>query len=410
MKKEAKSTNGVYQRHSGWGFRFAYRDGDGKRHWVRRQGFATKADARKALAQAMSESVRTSSPTITVEAYLREWIRTYERSQSRKITTVKAKRGHVVSYLIPRIGSTRLTKLTPSMIANLYGDLLENGRVGKHGTGGLSPKTVRDIGGTLHKALKDAVRDGFLPRNPADDVELPRWNRPPMKAYDEAQALAFMQHATKDGDPLAALWFLLFGTGVRRGEIMGLRWSDVDLVAGTISISQTRVESGRVHVSTPKTPAARRVITLAPDAVTALAILKNAQEEAALRLGGWTSDLVATDLDGRAILPRTFTRRFQTLAKAAGLPVIRLHDARHTHATVLLDNGAPVHIVSRRLGHSSISTTVDVYVARMPAADRQAATAWQEIMSRAEKGHRKGHQPDETTPITPDYADETLTK
>ena len=383
MTETAK--NGVVKRGDGWGFRFSYRDADGKRHHVRRQGFATKDEAKRALARALSESSRSSAPTITVEAYLREWIRAYERSQSRKITTVKAKRGHVVSYLIPRIGSHRLAKLSPRIIADLYADLLENGRTGHQGTGGLSPKTVRDIAGTLHKAMKDAVRDGYLPRNPADDVAVPRWNRPEMKAYDEAQVSEFLRVATKDDDPLAALWFLVFGTGIRRGEMMGLRWQDVDLVAGTISISRTRVESGTVHVSTPKTPAARRVLAITPDIVTRLAILKNAHESAAETLGGWASDLVATDLDGREILPRTFTRRFQQIARDAGLPVIRLHDARHTHATILFDHGVPPHIVSRRLGHTSVATTVDVYVARIPSADRLAADAWSEILRKADE-------------------------
>lgn len=401
----------IERRGDGWGYRFAYRDANGSRHHVRRQGFTTKADAQKALTSALADidaGRGTATPRITVGDYLREWLDLYERGQSKKITTTKTIRGHVTSYLIPRIGNVTLAKLTPQMVARLYADLLTDGKTGHNSTGGLAPKSVRNIAGTLHKALADGVRRGYLPRNPADNVDLPRWERPEMQPYDELEVATFMEYASKDGDPLAALWRVLFATGVRRGELLGLRWSDVDLVTGSITISQNRVEVGKVYTQTPKTRAARRTITLDPDTVTALAILKNAQEASAEVLGGWVSDLVATDLDGTPIYPRTLTRRFQATARAAGLRVIRLHDARHTHATIMFDNGVPVHVVSRRLGHTSVATTADIYVARMPAADRAAADVWTSVLRSAEtsiEGRRKDadllHNSDDRTTETP---------
>lgn len=390
-------SHNVERRGNGWGFRFSYRDGGGRRVHVRRQGFQTKAEARAALMRAMSDARLgrgVSGANMTVAEYLGEWIIDYERSQSRKLTTVKSKRSHVESYLVPRLGGIRLGRLSSAHLQRLYGDLLVDGRTGHNGTGGLSPKTVRDIAGTIHKALKDAVRRGYIPRNPADDVDLPRWERPEMETYDEAQVATFLREAARDGDPLAALWHVMFATGIRRGEMMGLRWQDVDLVAGTISIVQTRVESGTVHRSTPKTPAARRRITLDTGTVVALANLKNAQEDAADRLGGWSSDLVATDLDGTPILPRTLTRRFQAIARTAGLPVVRLHATRHTHATIMFDNGVPVHLVSRRLGHTSVATTADVYVARMPSADRAAADTWATVLQHATGADAEGRRKD----------------
>lgn len=413
MTRDYDKTGGqdrnLERRGNGWAFRFAYRDDRGKRHYVRRQGFPTKAAAREALNRAMLDARRTgagSGTRLTVAEYLTRWLEDYERSRSRKITTVKSTRWNVTAYLVPRIGTIRLDKLTPSHIQRLYGDLLVDGRIGRHGDGGLSPKSVRNIAGTLHKALKDAVRLGYLPKNPADDVDLPRWERPEMDTYDEAQVATFLREATKDGDPLAALWFVMFGTGIRRGEMLGLRWQDVDLVDGTISIVQTRVESGTVHRSTPKTSAGRRRITLDASSIYALANLKNAQEAAAERLGGWpVDDLVATDLDGTPLYPRTFTRRFQAIARAAGLPVVRLHATRHTHATVMFDSGVPVHIVSRRLGHTSVATTADIYVARMPSADRAAADTWSAVLQRVDpglEGHRKGTEGTGTTRTDPD--------
>lgn len=381
--------NGVYRRGNGWGFRYSYRDANGVRRWIRRQGFPTKADARAAYAKVVAGTNRhgTASPGLTVGAYLTSWVERYERSQSRKVTTVRTTKRHVTAYLVPRIGTVRLAKLSPAMVTALYGDLLENGRSGRAGHGGLAPKSVRNIAGVLHKALSDAVRDGLIPKNPADDVDLPRWNRPEMQVYDETEVAEFLRVAEKDGDPLAALWRLVFATGLRRGELCGLRWKDVDLVDGFVTIVQTRVHSGTVHVSSPKTKAALRQVSIDPATVTALALLKNAHEDAASRLGGWTSDLVATDLDGRPIHPERLTERFHRTARSAGLRPIRLHDARHTHATILFDHGAPVHVVSRRLGHTSVAFTADVYVAHVKSADRAAADLWGARLGAAERVH-----------------------
>lgn len=390
--KAEKTKNGVTKRGTGWGYRFTYRDANGKRRYVRKQGFATKEEAKDAYAKAWASVNRhgVASPTLTVGDYLRGWIERYERSQSRKVTTVLTARRLVDAYLIPRIGHVRLAKLSPAMVANLYADLMDNGKTGQSGQGGLSAKSVRNIGGVLHKALHDAVRDGTLTRNPADDVDLPKWNRPEIHAYDEAQVTAFIRQASKDGDPFLALWWLLFGTGIRRGELCGLRWQDVDLVEGTISIVQTRVQASKVHTTTPKSNASRRRITIDPAAVTMLATLKNAQDEAAERLGGWPSDLVATDLAGKPIRPSKLTDRFNAILRDAGLPKFTRsgpHVARHTHATLMFDHNEPVHVVSRRLGHTSVSFTADIYVASMPSADRAAANTWESIMRSAGRIH-----------------------
>jgi integrase len=387
------STQGIIERRAdSWAYRFAYRDDIGGRHHIRRQGFRTKADAQRALVahlQDVNIGRGATNPNITTTEYLTQWIETYERSQSRKITTTVTTGYHVRSYLIPRLGTIRLSKLTAHTIAGIYADLLENGRTGLSGrTGALSPKTVRNIAGTFHKALEDAVKRGYLSRNPTDGVDLPRWERPEIMPYDETEVMAFLEYAAKDGDPTTALWRLMFATGIRRGEMLGLRWSDVDLVAGEIMIERSRVEvrdhTGG-HISSPKTRAGRRSIPIDPDTTTSLALLKNAHDAAADVLGSRPFALVATDLDGTPIGTRAMTRRFQVIAQAAGLRVIRLHDTRHTHATIMLDNGVPIHTMSQRLGHSRPSTTLDVYAAFMPAAGRTAATTWAMVTDRAGK-------------------------
>lgn len=368
------TTRGTVERRQGsWSYRFSYTDNAGKRHNVRRQGFSTKRDAQVALAAHLNrvDNSRTqvNDRTLTGD-YLRGWLVAYVRSGSRKATTIDVVTAHVNAYLIPRIGHVPIGKLTSTVIAGLYADLLADGHTGKNGTGGLSAKTVRNIAGTLHKALKDGVRREQLARNPAANVDLPRAVRPELNVWDEQQVGQFLAHVNDVEDPCAPLWRLLLATGLRRGELLGLTWTDVDLVDGTVTIRQSRTVKG---VDTPKTKRGRRTIALDPDTVVELAHLKNAQEQAAIDLGGWSSPFVATDLDGRPIQPLAFTRRFQAAAKRAGLPVPRLHDGRHTAATLALQNGVPIHVVSGRLGHEKVSTTLDVYAAFLPTADRLAA-------------------------------------
>ena len=162
--------------------------------------------------------------------------------------------------------------------------------------------------------------------------------------------------------------------GLRRGELCGLRWNDIDLISGTVNVVQAIVEvNGRTEISTPKTKAGRRTIRIDTDTCVVLAHLKNCQESAAEHLGGWTSDRVATHLDGRHMYPRSLLRTFQTMTKAAGLPKTRLHDGRHAYVGLALSAGTPIHVVSGRVGHAKVSTTYDVYSHFLPTADSHAA-------------------------------------
>lgn len=383
----------VARKDGSWSFRYSYRDFSGKRHWNRRQGFTTKSDAQKALTAAMSAIDAggcAGSSRITVADYLTRWIDLYERSKSRKLSTASTARTHVAAYIIPRIGTMQLSKVTSQVIENLYADLMETGGTCNRSGQPLAPKTVRNIAGTFHKALSDAVQRGHIARNPADGVNLPRWERPEMHPYDESDVSRFLEYAARDGDPQTALWRVMFATGIRRGELLGLRWTDVDFVAGTITVVQSKVmTAGQVIMTTPKTKAGRRTIGLDSDTVAALALLKNAQDAASALFGSTSFPLVATDLDGREIHPLTATRRFQAISAGAGLRKIRLHDTRHTHSTMMLDHGVPIHTVSRRLGHSKVSTTLDVYAAFMPSADRVAADVIGQVLRDAKRDTKR---------------------
>lgn len=374
----------VFRAGSGWGFRFSTTE-NGRRRWIEKQ---SKNWTRKEAAQAMTLAMahadagldRGTSRAKTGD-FLRSWIEAREKGGRLKATTLGTIRIHVNRYLIPAIGEIRLGELTPVIIEQMYGDLLTTGSLGesaKPAGAGLSPKTVRNIAGTLHKALADAVRQGIIPSSPADRVDLPRWDRPQIKTWDRRQVAEFLAWSHANDDPMFPIWLLVFSTGLRRGEIAGLRWVDVDLVGSTISIRQTRViaEDQGVIVSTPKTRAGNRVATI--DALTrdSLAILKDKQEAAASSLGLPSPTLVASDLDGRSISPQSLYRRFQKAQSDAGMTPIRLHDARHSHASILFDAGESIVAVSSRLGHSRVSTTLDVYAHLLPNADRDLADRW----------------------------------
>lgn len=360
----------------GIGWRWRYKvTVNGRSQTISQGGYSSRREASQGLTAALARhdaGVGRKVANVTTGAYLGAWLDTYRRSGRRKATTIESTTVAVNRYLVPRIGTVPLSKLDGERIGRLYVDLLTDGRTGASGaTGGLSPKTVRNVAGVLHKALSDAVRVGKLSVNPATGVDLPTWKRPELTVWDEREAATFLAHVEHTGDPLAAVWRLMLSTGLRRGELLGLYWEDVDLLNASLNVVRSRSVKGE---DTPKTRKGRRTISLDVDTVNALARMKDAQEAAADTIGAWTSKYVATDLDGRPIWPQTFTRRFQAAARRAGLPVPRLHDGRHTAATLALQAGVPIHVVAGRLGHEHVSTTLDVYSAYLPAADRDAAT------------------------------------
>ena len=378
----------VFKRGSKYSFYFSYTH-NGKRKQVGKGGFKTQLLAQQALTKALSEidgGRLVGADRQTVENFLRGWVKNYERSQTVKASTVETTKIHIDKYLVPGLGAVRLSALNVKTIETFIGDLLSEGRINENSkkTAGLSPKTVRNIFGTLHRALYDAVRFGLLAFNPASQVQLPRYQRPPITPWSGEQAGAFIQYAENKQDPLAPIWRLLLVTGLRRGEVVGLRWSDVDLVEAKISVTQTKVMAGNLCVTTtPKSRAGTRTLAIDPGTVTALAVLKNQQEATAKALGRALTDLVVTADDGRPVQPKWLYERFKSAQRGSGLPYISLHQARHTAVTWQLSEGTPLHIVSGRTGHSQSSTTSNIYAHFLPQHDSQASTVIGYALDRA---------------------------
>ena len=370
----------------GWKFRFSY-SVDGKRQHVQRRGFATRTDAERAMIAALAKADAGDGFRQghgTVGDYLRDWLDRYCQSNSRKPSTVDATRTHVERFLIPRLGEVPLRKLDAARIQRFVNDLAQHG----HRDGGpLSAKTVRNVHGTLRKAIQDGVRGRVLSWNPATAVDLPRWVRPDLDAYDGDEIGRLLSYVQAKGDPVTfALVRLLFATGMRRGEVLGLRWRDVDFVERTVRVRETRtVVAGRVILGTPKTRSSARRYSLDADTVIALAAAKSAVDDLLTAAGSRLSDddFVSTQQDGQPFHPLTLTRTFQRYAKAAGLRRIRLHDTRASAAQQQFALGIDPVTVSQRLGHSRVSTTLDVYGRFLPSHDQEAADTVGAALDRA---------------------------
>ena len=365
-----------------WCFRFAYTDNSGTRRYHKSSKFRTKVEAEHAEVEMRhklnaGEQIRHGDGNLG--DFLRLWLQRIEASGSVKPTTVASYKGDLLHYVIPRLGALPLRKLTPTVIAKMYGDLLAHGRIKKN-TGkssGLASKSVRNIGGTLHKALHDGVRWNYFPNNPCDKVDLPRWDRPEPKGWDEVETGRFLWHVMNDDPVLYALYRLAFNASLRKGELLGLRWSDIDLVDNTVTVVQTRtVVNGRIIVGTPKSRRSRRSEKIDQETTNALARLKDAQEASEQASGGqWWSDYVATDLLGRPLHPLTFTRTFQRYGEALGLPRITMHEVRHTSVFIGEMSGVGITTMSGRLGHADPGFTLRTYSPYLKSADTNGADA-----------------------------------
>jgi integrase len=349
----------------------------GKRRQRTKGGFRTRKECLQALNDVIAAAragTFVEPAKRTVESFLvQEWLPAVKPPRVRESTWLSYQL-NIQNHIVPALGRLNLQALTPGQLTAFYRHLLTSGR--RDGKGGLAPKTVKNIHATLHPALAVAMRWGYVVRNVADAVDLPKVSAPEMQVWSPEQLRTFLAHVR--ADRLFAAWMLFATTGMRRGEVAGLRWTDVDLRAGQVKVAKPRVAVRyQVHVSEPKTLKGKRWLALDPATATALREHRTRQAEERLMVGpGWVdSGLVFTWPDGRELHPERFTRWFQHHAHDAGLPKIRLHDVRHSYATAALAAGVPAKVVSERLGHANIAITMDTYSHVLPGMDERAASA-----------------------------------
>jgi integrase len=341
-----------------------YYDGAGKRltasGTVKGTGRMAEAEANEQGAQWIADyrkgdRVDRDRSRLTVAEYLDAWLT--EVAADLRPSTLRGYRSNVEKNVKSQIGGVRLRDLGVAHVKRLKATLLSSGgRAGK----GLSPQSVKNTLRMLSRALRDAEREGAIGRNPVPLVDMPSTRGGRQMSTWTADEVRHFDEATVD-DELGVGYHLGVTCGLRRGEVLGLRWSDVDLDAGTLSVVRSRVAHGYDVTEGPPKSGRGRVIDLGSATVARLRRHKAQQAEAHLAAGLPRPTYVVTRRDGTLPHPHTVAYYFDATVKAAGLPRIRFHDLRHTHATLMLAAGEHPKVVQERLGHSSVSITLDVY-------------------------------------------------
>lgn len=313
---------------------------------------------------------------LTVAAYLSRWLDDYAKTNVAG-KTFERYAEIVKNNLAPALGSVPLCNLRPLHIQSYYSQALQSGRVRRRKNEaeprGLSAQTVLHHHRVLREALNRAVKWQLLIRNPADAVEPPKPARNEMRALNETETAWLLEVAK--GTRVYLPVILAVTSGLRRGEFLGLQWSDIDRASSTIAV-QRSIEQTHAGMRF-KSPKARkgRLIALLPITVEALEQHRQLQDQQKKKLGNayQDQDLICAREDGSLWKPDAFTAEFARLARKAGFKGIRLHDMRHSHATQLLRHGVHPKIVSERLGHSKVGITLDIYSHVLPGMQEDAA-------------------------------------
>ncbi len=354
------------------------------RHRWHRAG-TTKKEAERVLADLVKrhhDGDYRAPEKITLGVYLLERWLPARRTQL-GATTFSSYRRNLELHVVPYLGNIPLQRLAPEDLDNLYARLLTNGRR-NHGGGALNPKTVRNIHAVVRKALADAQRKGTVARNVAELADPPKLSgraRPTMQVWNAEQLRRFLQAI--QSHRLYPAFYLKANTGMRRGEILGLTWKIVDFDNARLSVTQTvTAPDYQVIVSDVKSAHSLRTIDLDERTVAVLRSWRKRQLETYMQTGVRTDDsgFVFARPDGDPLHPDYFSQTFERLIAKMDLPRIRVHDLRHTHATLLLKAGVPIKVVSERLGHASVAFTMQVYQHVLPGMQADAAATFGKIV------------------------------
>jgi integrase len=328
-----------------------------------------REDVRDKLAKALSDrsgGLVFDAGVMTLGEYLERWLKDSVRGTVR-MSTYERHEGIVRTHLKPALGRIKVKNLTPAHVRGLHREKLD---------AGLAPATVRKIHSTLHKAFAQALSDGLIPRNAAA-IKAPRPEPEEMHPLSADETSALLKAAR--GERFEALYVLAITTGLRRGELLGLRWRDVDLEHSVLRVGRALVrEGGRYRLGETKTKRGHRSIRLTSQAVSALGAHRKRQLEERIRLAGLYEDhdLIFATQKGTPLNPENLVKRsFKPLLERAGLPEIRFHDLRHTCATLLLGRSVHPKLVQELLGHATIAMTLDTYSHFLPSMGDQTARA-----------------------------------
>ncbi|GGN34641.1 tyrosine-type recombinase/integrase [Deinococcus daejeonensis] len=356
-------------------------DGSQKRRWVSGKTQGEVQEKLRALQSDLHRGTLADTDRMTVGDFLKQWVAHKER-EGLKPNTVQSYRDTINRYVTPKIGRVKLEKLRPLDIEHMLTSLREDGK---------SPTLLAYSLRVLKMALQQAVRWQMLPRNVADSVKPPKIERQEMKVWTRQQVAAFLK--VTEEHPLHAAFYLALMTGMRRGELVGLKWDDLDLDRARLTVKNNLVEvidepiegkkrlgkatqsSVRLEVSTPKSKASRRTIVLSKGTVEKLRE-QRARQEAWRRdaAEAWTEQgFVFTTVTGGLVWPSALAKAYVSLVAEAKVPSIRFHDMRHTAASLMISMGIPPKTVSERLGHSDVAFTLRTYTHLYDAQREEAA-------------------------------------
>ena len=339
----------------------------------------TQAEVKAKLEKAIEESRGldiVKAQSYTVGQWLDVWFEYYAKVKVRP-SSHKTYQGYIKNHIKPHIGNIPLTKLTTLDLQVMYQELLTKGRVDRiesqHQPKGLSAKTVRNLNQIISSAMKLAIQQKLISSNPADGCALPRIEHKEMKTLPADQLAAFLNEAKRTGT--FELYYIDLATGLRRGELLGLKWQDVDLDSGVIHVRRQvgRID-GKVQEAPLKTKNAYRNISIGADAIS---ILREKKKQ-----DGGRSEYVFPSPTGGPMSPDSVLKMLHRVLERAGLPELRFHDLRHTFATLALQNGVDIKTVSGMLGHFSAGFTLDTYAHVTTAAQRQAADTMGDVLAK----------------------------
>jgi len=358
-------------------------DGKPQRYFETVHGIKDDADNR--LTKLLSEFGKGNLPSsgkTTVAEHLRNWLDGYVKTNCSQ-RTLDGYQAIIENHLIPALGQHQLKKLNQQMIQSYYGKAVEK----------LSSRTVHHQHRVLSQALKYAVRQGFLGRNPCELVDAPSPRGKLMRTLTQSEVQDLL--ITAEGSYYYSVIYTAVSTGLRQAELLGLRWRDIDIASRSISVNRTLYKRrGVCEFVEPKTSHSRRRVSMTSKLAEFLAEYRLERERLYHQLGKTTTldDLVFATVEGKPLNPPSLTREFARIKRKAKLENVRFHDLRHTFASLMLLRGVPPKVISEALGHASVAFTMDVYSHILPGMQTDAMALLDEVLPAAQNG------------ITPNYA------
>ncbi|AIQ29316.1 integrase [Paenibacillus sp. FSL P4-0081] len=346
---------------------------NGDRNQKKKRGFKTKKEAEKALNELLNQvhsGAYVEPSKMLYKDYLKQWLE--DKQTKVRASTLQTYSWLVENHIIPALGHAELAKLTPSLIQQTYTVMMKESKLGS--------ENIQKIHTLINDSLKRAERWGLISKNPAALVDRPRADKKEIQIWDMNELNVFLRSARESRYHIA--FFIAAWTGMRQGEILGLRWKDIDFGNKTLRVVQTLRHNSTELVSTTKTKASNRNIALSEKTIEALQKQRRRMLKERLHAGEVYNDhdLVVCTAVGTPLNSRNLNRAFYDLIKKAKIRRISFHSLRHTHASLMLASGENVKIVSERLGHANIRITLDTYSHLLPNMQRNAAQNFDKLM------------------------------